>query len=105
MYINKLSLKGENQVGGWNNPNKIIIHHPEWYGDIVRLNIMMRTMGYAMVGYNYYVRKDGSIRYFPLNNMIKSAYGKSIVNTNISSSSSQQKLWKISINGEIVRNL
>lgn len=181
MYINKVSLKGENEVGGWNNPNKIIIHHPEWYGDIVGLNNMMRTMGYAMVGYNYYVRKDGSIwqarpvhvtsancygqnhcsigicfegnyekdtampdaqfnsgveliqylmkqhnisevgghkrycntacpgKYFPLDKMINAVHGKSIVNASISysntSSNSNQKLWELCVNGEIVKRL
>ncbi|MEG2786463.1 MAG: N-acetylmuramoyl-L-alanine amidase [Romboutsia sp.] len=61
MKINKVYLTGQNEVTGWNKPNKIIIHHPEWYGDIQGLNSMMRTMGFTMVGYNYYVRKDGSV--------------------------------------------
>lgn len=61
MEINKVYLKGQEQARGYNNPNKIIIHHPEWYGDIYSLNNLMRSMGYYMLGYNYYVRKDGSV--------------------------------------------
>lgn len=61
MKINKVYLKGENQVSGWNNPSKLIIHHPEFYGSIERLNDIMRSMGFTMIGYNYYVRKDGSV--------------------------------------------
>ncbi len=61
MKINTVFLKGQDQVSGWNDPNKIIIHHPEFYGSIEALNNLMRNMGYTMVGYNYYVRKDGSV--------------------------------------------
>ncbi|MBB6696237.1 peptidoglycan recognition protein family protein [Clostridium algidicarnis] len=61
MKINEVYLKGQEEAAGSNNPNKIIIHHPEWYGDIVGLNNIMRNMGYYMIGYNYYVRKDGSV--------------------------------------------
>ena len=61
MNINEVYLKGQEEATGSNNPNKIIIHHPEWYGDIVGLNNIMRNMGYSMIGYNYYVRKDGSV--------------------------------------------
>lgn len=61
MEIKKVYLEGQNKVSGWNKPNKIIIHHPEFYGSIQALNNLMRNMGYAMIGYNYYVRKDGSV--------------------------------------------
>ena len=59
--INKVYLKGQENVKGYNNPKKIIIHHPEFYGSIEELNSLMRGMGYCMIGYNYYVRKDGSV--------------------------------------------
>lgn len=61
MNISKVYLPGQDQVGGWNDPNKIIIHHPEYYGSVQGLNNLMRNMGFTMIGYNYYVRKDGSV--------------------------------------------
>lgn len=61
MEIIKVPLKGENQVGGHNNPQYLIIHHPEFNGSIERLNDVMRSMGFTMIGYNYYVRKDGKV--------------------------------------------
>ncbi|WP_338630401.1 N-acetylmuramoyl-L-alanine amidase [Clostridium baratii] len=61
MKINEVYLKGQDKVTGWNNPNKIIIHHPEYYGSVQGLNDVMRNMDFTMIGYNYYVRKDGSV--------------------------------------------
>lgn len=61
MKINKVYLPGQDQVTGWNKPNKIIIHHPEYYGSVQGLNDVMRNMGFTMIGYNYYIRKDGSV--------------------------------------------
>ena len=61
MKINEVYLKGQEQAKGYNNPNKIIIHHPEFYGPIEKLNDIMISMGFYMIGYNYYIRKDGSI--------------------------------------------
>ncbi|WP_051372995.1 N-acetylmuramoyl-L-alanine amidase [Clostridium sp. Ade.TY] len=61
MKINKVYLRGQDDVTGWNEPNKIIIHHPEYYGSVQGLNDVMRNMGFTMIGYNYYVRKDGSV--------------------------------------------
>jgi hypothetical protein len=45
-----------------NKPDKLILHH----GDAVHasaedINIMHLNRGFTMIGYNYYVRKDGSI--------------------------------------------
>ena len=61
MEIKKVYLKGQEEAKGWNNPNKIIIHHPEYIGSIEGLNNIMRNMGYYMIGYNFYVRKDGTV--------------------------------------------
>lgn len=61
MKINKIYLQGQNQVTGWNDPDKIIIHHPEFNGSVEALNDVMRNMGFTMIGYNYYIRKDGSV--------------------------------------------
>lgn len=61
MKINKTNLRVKGSLSWGNKPNKIIIHHPEWYGDVAALNEMMINMGYNMIGYNYYIRKDGSI--------------------------------------------
>lgn len=59
--IKKTNLKRIGSLSWGNNPNKIIIHHPQFYGSIEALNNLMINMGYSMIGYNYYIRKDGSI--------------------------------------------
>ena len=59
--INKCNLKRAGVLSGTNHPDKIILHHPIFNGSIEQLNDMMITMGYTMIGYNYYVRKDGSV--------------------------------------------
>lgn len=61
MKINKVYLQGQDQVTGWNDPDKIIIHHPEFNGSVEALNDVMRNMGFTMIGYNFYIRKDGSV--------------------------------------------
>lgn len=61
MEIIKVPLVGENKVTGWNNPEYLIIHHPEFNGTIERLNEIMRSMNFTMIGYNYYVRKNGKV--------------------------------------------
>ncbi|MGV1038646.1 peptidoglycan recognition protein family protein [Clostridium perfringens] len=61
MDIKKVYLKGQEEAKGWNKPNKIIIHHPEYKGSIEGLNDIMRSMGFYMIGYNFYVRKDGTV--------------------------------------------
>lgn len=58
LYPN-LNRKGELQYG--NYPTKIILHHPEFNGSAEALNDMMINMGFVMCGYNFYIRKDGSI--------------------------------------------
>ncbi|WP_052297415.1 hypothetical protein [Clostridium perfringens] len=61
MDIKKVYLKGQEEAKGWNKPDKIIIHHPEYNGSIEGLNDIMRSMGFYMIGYNFYVRKDGTV--------------------------------------------
>lgn len=61
MEIKKVYLKGQEEAKGWNKTDKIIIHHPEYNGSIEGLNDIMRNMRYYMIGYNYYVRKDGTV--------------------------------------------
>lgn len=61
MNINKTDLRIVGNLLYGNYPTKIILHHPEFNGDVEALNEMMISMGYQMIGYNYYVRKDGSI--------------------------------------------
>ncbi|HBJ2615551.1 TPA: N-acetylmuramoyl-L-alanine amidase [Clostridium botulinum] len=76
MKINKTNLP-HGALTGYNNPNKIIIHHPEFYGSIENLNSIMRNMGYSMIGYNYYIRKDGSVwEGRPLNCASANCYGQ-----------------------------
>lgn len=58
--INHANLRVVGKLGGYNNPDKLIIHHPVYNGSIEKLNDMMISMGYSMIGYNYYVRKDGT---------------------------------------------
>lgn len=59
--IIKTNLKKAGNLDYGNNPNKIIYHHPQYYGSIEALNDVMINDGYTMIGYNYYVRKDGSV--------------------------------------------
>lgn len=54
-----LKRNGNLQYG--NYPTKLILHHPEFYGTPEALNDMMINMGFVMCGYNFYVRKDGSV--------------------------------------------
>lgn len=63
MQIQKVYLKGQEQAKGHNNPKYIIVHHPEVKSpcSIERLNDIMRNMDFYMIGYNFYVRRDGSV--------------------------------------------
>lgn len=61
MQIQKANLRMNGTPSINNHPNKIIIHHPVYNGSVVALNELMISMGYCMIGYNYYVRKDGSV--------------------------------------------
>ena len=61
MQIQKANLRMNGIPNVNNHPNKIIIHHPVFNGSVVSLNELMISMGYCMIGYNYYVRKDGSV--------------------------------------------
>lgn len=61
MIINRTTLRQKGSLKYGNYPNKIILHHPEFYGSIEQLNEIMIQDGYTMIGYNFYVRKDGSI--------------------------------------------
>src|SRR5574344_228674 len=63
MNIQDANLRVAKSMSTGNNPNKIIIHHPEWNGSVTDLNEMMISMGYSMIGYNFYIRKDGSVWY------------------------------------------
>ncbi|MBS6006869.1 MAG: N-acetylmuramoyl-L-alanine amidase [Clostridium baratii] len=77
MKINKIYLPGQDQVTGWNDPDKIIIHHPEYYGSVQGLNDVMRNMGFTMIGYNYYIRKNGSVwKGRPVNVTSGNCYGQ-----------------------------
>lgn len=59
--IIKTNLKVNGSLSYGNSCQYGIIHHPEFNGSVEALNNMMISMGYTMMGYNYYVRKDGSI--------------------------------------------
>lgn len=59
--IKKINLRIKGSLSWGNKPNKIIIHHPQFYGSVEALNNLMINMGYSMIGYNYYIRKDGGI--------------------------------------------
>lgn len=61
MNIQDANLRIAKSMSSGNNPDKIIIHHPEWNGSVTALNEMMISMGYSMIGYNFYIRKDGSV--------------------------------------------
>lgn len=63
MEIKKVYLQGQEQAKGYNNPKYIIIHHPEVKApcSIERLNDIMRGMNFYMIGYNFYVRRNGEV--------------------------------------------
>lgn len=61
MNINRVSLRRNGNLAYGNYPTKIILHHPEFNGTIEQLNEIMINGGFTMIGYNYYVRKDGSV--------------------------------------------
>lgn len=61
MNINKANLRIAKGLEYGNNPSKIILHHPEFNGSIEQLNEVMINDGFSMIGYNYYVRKDGTV--------------------------------------------
>lgn len=61
MQINKTNLKINGSLKWGNYPTKIILHHPEFYGTVEELNQIMIDDGFSMIGYNHYIRKDGSI--------------------------------------------
>lgn len=61
MIINKKDLRQNGPLKYGNYPTKIILHHPEFDGTVEDLNDIMINDGFSMIGYNYYVRKNGSI--------------------------------------------
>lgn len=61
MQINKSNLRVNGKLDYGNYPDKIILHHPEFNGSIQALNDIMINDGFSMIGYNYYVRKDGTV--------------------------------------------
>jgi N-acetylmuramoyl-L-alanine amidase len=61
MNINKTNLKTNGSLKWGNYPTKIILHHPEFNGTVEELNEIMINDGDVMIGYNYYVRKDGTV--------------------------------------------
>lgn len=61
MIINKTNLRQSGSLSYGNYPTKIIYHHPEFNGTIEALNDVMINDGFSMIGYNFYVRKDGSV--------------------------------------------
>lgn len=61
MQINKTNLRMNGSLSYGNYPTKIILHHPEFIGTIEALNDVMINDGFSMIGYNYYIRKDGTV--------------------------------------------
>lgn len=77
MNINKADLRVNGVLKYGNEPDKIIIHHPEFNGSVIDLNECMINSNFAMIGYNYYVRKDGSIwEGRPVNAIGANCYGQ-----------------------------
>lgn len=61
MNINKTNLRRNGNLQYGNYPTKIILHHPEFNGTVEQLNEVMINDGFSMIGYNYYIRKDGTV--------------------------------------------
>lgn len=61
MNINHVSLETHGSLQYGNNPQYLILHHADMNGTIQDVNRVHLNNGWTMIGYNYYVRKDGSI--------------------------------------------
>lgn len=61
MQINSVSLPTNGGPYGTNNPVYLILHHAAMNGSVQDVNQVHLDKGYWTIGYNYYVRKDGSI--------------------------------------------
>lgn len=60
MYINQVNLQ-QKALSYGNNPQYLILHHADMNGSIQDVNQVHLNNGWAMIGYNYYIRKDGSV--------------------------------------------
>lgn len=61
MYINKIDLERHGELQYGNKPDKIILHHADMNGSVADVNEVHLNNGWTMIGYHYYIRKDGSI--------------------------------------------
>ena len=61
MFIQVANLVQKGALRYNNKPEYLILHHAEMNGDVMAVNQVHIARGFVMIGYNYYVRKDGSI--------------------------------------------
>lgn len=61
MNINRVNLTRHGELQYGNRPNKIILHHADMNGSVEDVNQVHLNNGWTMIGYNYYIRKDGTI--------------------------------------------
>ena len=61
MNINQVTLKTTGGLTYDNHPQYLILHHADMNGSIQAVNQVHLNEGFTIIGYNYYVRKDGGI--------------------------------------------
>lgn len=61
MFIQDANLKPNTPLKYCNMPQYIILHHADMNGTVEQVDQVHKDEGFSMIGYNYYVRKDGSI--------------------------------------------
>lgn len=61
MNINRVNLERHGELQYGNKPNKIILHHADMNGSVEDVNQVHLNNGWTMIGYNYYIRKNGEI--------------------------------------------
>lgn len=61
MNINQVALKMNGNLSYGNVPQYIILHHADMNGTVEQVNATHLQLKFVMIGYNYYVRKNGNI--------------------------------------------
>lgn len=61
LNIQKVNFPTNGGPYGTNNPQYLILHHADMNGSVLDVNRVHLDRGFWEIGYNYYVRKDGSI--------------------------------------------
>ena len=61
MRINKTKFSWKGTIGPRSRTEYIILHHRAGNGDVKSIHKQHLNQGYSGIGYNFYIRKDGSV--------------------------------------------